>query len=58
MDSTLYPGQEREAWLVKYTDGTQEHFEEEELRSGKDGPQPAAGDGKPVLVVTMWKEKV
>eukprot|EP00966_Prymnesium_polylepis_P006337 145114-Prymnesium_polylepis.1 len=48
IDSTLYPGKEVEAWLVKYTsDGTEEHFEEEELRSGKDGPPPAAGDGKP-----------
>jgi hypothetical protein len=52
INSTLYPGQEVEAWLVKYTsDGTEEHFEEEELRSGKDGPSPTAGDGKPVLVV-------
>ena len=37
VDSTLYPGQEREAWLVRYTDGHEEHFEEEELRSGKHG---------------------
>jgi hypothetical protein len=33
--STLYPGQEREAWLVRFADGTVEHFEDEELRSGK-----------------------
>ena len=41
VDSTLYQGQERDAWLVKYEDGHEEHFEEEELRSGKDGPAPA-----------------
>ena len=42
IDSTLYPGQEREVWLVKYnSDGVTEHFEEEELRSGSDGPAPA-----------------
>ena len=40
VDSTLYPGQECEAWLVKYADGHEEHFEEDELRSGKDGPAP------------------
>ena len=44
--------QEHDAWLVKYPDGFTEHFEEEELRSGKDGPAPPPGqDGKPVLVV-------
>ena len=32
VDSTLYPGQERDAWLIKYTDGHTEHYEEEELR--------------------------
>ena len=58
VDSTLYPGQERDAWLVKYADGTEEHFEEEELRSGKDGAQPAAGDGKPVLIVRHLPERV
>jgi len=57
VDSTLYPGQERDAWIVKYGDGTSEHFEEEELRSGKDGPAPAQGDGKPVLVVRDVKER-
>jgi len=57
VDSTLYPGQERDAWIVKYEDGTTEHFEEEELRSGKDGPGPAQGDGKPVLVVRGVKER-
>ena len=57
VDSTLYPGQERDAWIVKYEDDTTEHFEEEELRSGKDGPGPAQGDGKPVLVVRGVKER-
>eukprot|EP00966_Prymnesium_polylepis_P014334 331084-Prymnesium_polylepis.1 len=47
VDSTLYPGQERDAWLVKFDDGTEEHYEEEELRSGKDGPVPNGQDGKP-----------
>ena len=51
VDSTLYPGAEREAWLVSYADNTEEHFEEEELRSGKDGPAPTGRDGKPVLIV-------
>ena len=52
VDSTLYQGQQRDAWLVRYeSDGHEEHFEEEELRLGKDGPPPANGDGKPVLVV-------
>ena len=46
------------AWLVKYdADGVTEHFEEFELRSGKDGPAPAAGDGKPVLVVRGLPER-
>ncbi|KAL1511483.1 hypothetical protein AB1Y20_006281 [Prymnesium parvum] len=52
VDSTLYPGQERDAWLVTYEDGHQEHFEEEELRSGKDGATPAQGDGKPLYRAT------
>ena len=30
--STLYPGQECEAWQVEYSDGHTEDFEEEELR--------------------------
>ena len=51
VDSTLYPGKERDAWLVKYPDGHEEHYEEEELRSGKYGPVPNGQDGKPVLVV-------
>ena len=56
--SSLYPGQQRDAWKVKYTaDGLEEHFEEEELRSGKEGPVPAAGDGKPVLVVRNLPER-
>ena len=49
--SGLYPGQECQAWLTKFADGTVEHFEVEELRSGKDGPVPNGQDGKPVLVV-------
>ena len=55
--STLYPGQEREAWQVEYSDGHTEDFEEEELRSGKDGPAPAGQDGKPVLIVRHLKER-
>lgn len=51
VESTLYPGLEREAWMVKYPDNHQEHFEEEELRSGKEGPVPNGQDGKPVLIV-------
>lgn len=51
VDSTLYPGQERDAWLIKYTDGHTEHYEEEELRSAKYGPVPNGEDGKPVLLV-------
>ena len=58
VDSTLFPGQERNAWTVKYdADGHEEDFEEEELRSGKDGPAPANGDGKPVLVVRHLPER-
>ena len=39
VNSTLYPGQQRKAWVVKYeADGLEEHFEEEELRSAKHGP--------------------
>ena len=49
--STLYPGQNRDAWLTKYNDGHEEHYEEEELRSGKYGPVLAGQDGKPVLIV-------
>lgn len=52
VDSTLYEGQERDAWLVTYDDGHQEHFEEEELRSGRPGPAPSGQDGKPVLIVS------
>ena len=56
--STLYPGTQVDAWKVKYVaDGLEEHFEEEELRSGSDGPAPAAGDGKPVLVVRDLAER-
>eukprot|EP00966_Prymnesium_polylepis_P072737 1688902-Prymnesium_polylepis.1 len=52
VESSLYPGQVRPAWLCKYADGHEEHFEEEELRSGRDGPAPPPGqDGKPVLIV-------
>ena len=58
VDSTLYPGQERDAWLVVYDDNTEEHFEEEELRSGKDGPVPTGQDGKPVLVVRHLQERI
>ena len=58
VDSTLYPGQQRKAWLVKYdSDGMTEHFEEEELRSGKDGPAPTGADGKPVLLVRHLQER-
>ena len=49
--STLYHGQNRDVWLTKYTDGHEEHFEEEELRSGKDGPAPPGQDGKLVLII-------
>ena len=58
VDSTLYPGSERNAWTVRYDhDGFEEDFEEEELRSGKDGPAPANGDGKPVLFVRNLPER-
>ena len=58
VNSTLYNGQERDAWLVKYEDDSEEHFEEEELRSGKVGPAPADGkDGKPVLVLRGLPER-
>eukprot|EP00966_Prymnesium_polylepis_P330940 7386539-Prymnesium_polylepis.2 len=57
VDSTLYPGQERDAWLVKFDDGTEEHYEEEELRSGKDGPVPNGQDGTPVLIVRNLAER-
>ena len=56
--STLYVGKQVDAWKVRYdSDGLEEHMEEEELRSGKDGPAPAAGDGKPVLVVRNLPER-
>ena len=57
--STLYPGTQVDAWKVRYTsDGTEEHFEVEELRSGKVGPAPTGGaDGKPVLVVRHLPER-
>ena len=46
------------AWTVKYdADGLEEYFEEELLRSGKEGLVPAAGDGKPVLVVRNLPER-
>ena len=57
VNSTLYPGQERDAWLLKYSDGYEEHFEEEELRSGKYGPAPSGQDGKPVLIVRNLPER-
>lgn len=58
IDSTLYPGQQRDAWLVRYSsDGAEEHFEEEELRSGKDGAPPHGSDGKPALVVRHLRER-
>ena len=48
-----------DAWKVKYvSDGLEEHFEEEELRSNKVGPAPLGGvDGKPVLVVRNLPER-
>ena len=56
--STLYPGTQVDAWKVKYVaDGLEEHFEEEELRSGSVGPAPAAGDCKPVLIVRDLPER-
>jgi hypothetical protein len=57
VESSLYPGQERHAWLCKYDDGHEEHFEEEELRSGKEGPTPAGQDGKPILIVRHLSER-
>ncbi|KAL1518474.1 hypothetical protein AB1Y20_002765 [Prymnesium parvum] len=52
VQSTLYPGRTRQAWLVSYADGHEEHFEEEELRSGRDGKTaPENGDGKPSVIV-------
>ena len=45
VDSTLFHGQEREAWLVRYADGHEEHYEDEELRSGKHDQVPAGNDG-------------
>lgn len=57
VNSTLYPGQERDAWTVHYPDGFEEDFEEEELRFGKDGPAPTEGDGKPSLVVRHLPER-
>ena len=50
-------GQQREAWLVIYSDGHKEHFEEEELRSGKHGEVSAGQGGKPVLVVRDMPER-
>ena len=55
--STLHADTEVEAWTVKYTDGHTEDFEVEELRSGKDGPAPTHGDGKPVLAVRGMAER-
>ena len=57
VNSTLYHDQVREAWLVKYADGHEEHYEEEELRSGKYGLTPSGADGKPVLVVRDLAER-
>mmetsp|Transcript_8882 Transcript_8882/g.28070 ORF Transcript_8882/g.28070 Transcript_8882/m.28070 type:complete len:292 (+) Transcript_8882:74-949(+) len=58
VDSPRDAGQQVKAWLVKYdSDGHEEHFEEFELRSGRDGPAPAAGDGRPVLVVRDLPER-
>ena len=58
MESTLYPGKQRKAWMVKYeSDGLVEHFEEEELRSGKHGGTPNGEDGKPVLIVRDLPER-
>ena len=46
------------AWLVRYdSDGQEEHFEEVELRMNQDGPNPAQGDGKPILVVRDLPER-
>ena len=57
VESTLYPGQERDGWLVRYADGHEEHYEEEELRSAKYGPVPTGQDGKAVLVVRNLSER-
>ena len=57
VNSSLYPGQDREAWLIKYSDGHEEHYEEEELRSGKYGAVPSGQDGKPVLIVRDLPER-
>ena len=56
--STLYPGKEVDAWVVKYdSDGLIEHIEVEELRSGKQGAVPNGQDGKPYLVVRDLPER-
>ena len=58
IDSTLSPGTEVQAWLVKYdSDGVEEHFEDLELRLSKDGPPPSNGDGKPVIVIRNLPER-
>ena len=57
VNSTLYPDEQHDAWLIKYADGHEEHFEEEELRSGKYGAVPAGQDGKPVLIVRNLAER-
>lgn len=57
IESSLYPGEDRVAWLVTYPDGHTEHFEEEELRSGKEGPLPDGEDGKPLLVIRDLPER-
>ena len=57
INSSLYPGKVCAAWLVKYADGHTEHFEEEELRSGKEGPVPNGEDGKAVLVIRGLPER-
>ena len=57
INSTLYPAQTRSAWLIEYdSDGHTEHFEEEELRSGKHGEVPNGQDGKPVTIVRHLAE--
>ena len=56
--SDLYPGKQRDAWLTKFpSDNTVEHFEDEELRSGKSGPVPNGQDGKPMLIVRGLPER-
>ena len=57
VDSTLYPGQERDAWLITYADGHEEHYEEEELRSARYGSVPNGTDGKAVLIVRNLPER-